>query len=57
MTKPTEQEMKDALARRQAAKDAERAKMLERARRTGRKTVLTRLSTKAAKAGSFLGLS
>lgn len=55
MTRPTEQETKDALARRQEAKDAERAKMLERARRTGRKTVLSRLSTKAAATKPFLG--
>lgn len=57
MTKPDEQSVKDAMTRRQEAKAAERAKMLERARRTGRKTVLSRLSTKAAKASSFLGMS
>lgn len=57
MTKPDEQRTQEQMTRRQEAKDAERAKMLERARRTGRKTVLSRLSTKAAKASSFLGPS
>lgn len=54
MTKPDEQRVKEQMESRQAAKDAERAKMLERARRTGRKTVLSRLSTKAAATKPFM---
>lgn len=56
MTKPTDQQTKDHQARRQAAKAVEREKMLERARRTGRKTTLSRLSTKAAATKPFLGV-
>lgn len=37
------------------AKSSTHAKMMERARRTGRKTVLSKRSEKAAKAKPFLG--
>lgn len=39
---------------RDEAKQAAKDKMLERARRTGRKTTLSRLSAKAAKAKPFM---
>lgn len=54
MKTPDEQMTKDQLVRRQEAKAAERAKVLERARRTGRKTSLSNLSAKAAATKPFM---
>ena len=54
MKTPDEQMTKDQLARRQEVKAAERAKILERARRTGRETSLSNLSAKAAATKPFM---